>query len=299
MPPPPDSPIRNDLRRSVFLGSSSGLSRRDQLIEAARQQRQRASLGPHRAPTRTLLSGHDDQTSRPSQVAEVGDRQIESGIPPQDTPSERLIDYRVESPAGEDGAMLPYQEETGEQVPAKDEIGGIEWEQRPLTPSPQGHVGVIREVEAGDIGMDVEDLFQQYRPKEQDGRRDQDAAAPEHRAEVEAKPEALLDLPEVVPPAIRRFQRPRPSSSSSSASPSSPLAQAPPPSSDHSDSHSQQRKLDYWHGQRQQQQPTTQQATPTGARTGQGDAPAGQATAGQSSQFSIRDAASRGRGGMM
>ncbi|KAI4197342.1 MAG: hypothetical protein LQ350_005962 [Teloschistes chrysophthalmus] len=288
MPPPPDSPIRNDLRRSVFLGSSSGFSRRDQLIEAARQQRLRASLGPHHDPTRTLLPGHDDQTPHPSQVAEAGEQQIGSAVPPQVTPSERLVDDRAESSASEDGAVVPYQEETGEPVPVEDQIGLIEWEQPALTPSARERMGVIREAEAGDIGMDIEELFQEYRPQEQDGR-DQSVAAPESRVEVEAKAEALLDRPELIPPAIRRFQRPRPSSSS--ASPSSSLAQAPPPSSDPSYSHSQQRKLDYWHGQRQQQQ-DGQQATPTGPRTGQ-------AAAGQSSELTNRGAASRGRGGMV
>ncbi|KAL8774438.1 MAG: hypothetical protein Q9194_004027 [Teloschistes cf. exilis] len=291
IPPPPDSPIRNNLRRSVFLGSSSGLSRRDQLIEAARQQRLRASLGPQHAP---LLSGQDDHTPRPSQVAEAGEQQMESAIPPQDTPSERLIDDRAESCAGEGGDMVPYQMETGKRVPVEGENGVIEYVQGPLMPSAHGRVGVIKDVEAGDIGMDIEDLLQEYRPEEQDWR-GKSAATPEYRAEVEAKPETLLDRPELVPPAIRRFQRPRPSSSS--ASPSSPLAQAPPPSFNPSYSHSQQSKLDYWHGQRQHQ-PNFQQATPTGPRTGQGDAPAGQATAGQPSEVSIRGTASRGRGGM-
>lgn len=93
--------------------------------------------------------------------------------------------------------MVPYQMEIGKRVSVEGENGVIEYVQGPLTPSAHGRVGVIRDVEAGDIGKDIEDLLQEYRPEEQDGR-NQSAATPEYRAEVEAKYEALLDRPELV-----------------------------------------------------------------------------------------------------
>ncbi|KAL8660860.1 MAG: hypothetical protein Q9202_006144 [Teloschistes flavicans] len=292
MPPAPNSPIRNSLRRTVVLGGSSGrLSRRDQLTEAARQQHMRASLSHDQSPTRIRFFGPYERTSRRDQLTEAIRQQSGPAHLPQATPSEHLVDDRAEPNAGKDEDLVPHQDERGELVPVEDENGEVEWVRQALTPSAQGRVGVIRDVEMEDFEGDVDGLGRQHMPEGQEGRQ-QDSATTGYGAVVGANPENLLDRPEKVPPAIRRFQGPRPPSSSAS----SPQAQMPPPSSDPSYSHTQQRKLDHWDAQRQQQQRPVQQATLPGPGTREADARAERGIAGQSSEFSIRGVADRGRG---
>ncbi|KAI4251348.1 MAG: hypothetical protein LQ352_004915 [Teloschistes flavicans] len=196
MPPAPNSPIRNSLRRTVILGGSSGrLSRRDQLTEAARQQHMRASLSHDQSPTRIRFFGPYERTSRRDQLTEAIRQQSGPAHLPQATPSEHLVDDRAEPNAGKDEELVPHQDERGELVPVEDENGEFEWVRQALTPSAQGRVGVIRDVEMEDFEGDVDGLGRQHMPEGQEGRQ-QDSATTGYGAVVGANPETLLDRPE-------------------------------------------------------------------------------------------------------